>query len=250
MKNKPLIRVENLYKSYINKNEKVNVLNNITFDVFEGEFVSIVGTSGCGKTTLLNIIAQLDKQSSGSVTYNLLDKKSIGYMFQDSALFPWLTIEKNSLLGCEIKNIVNKDYVYELLKKYDILDFKDKYPSNLSGGMKQRVALIRTISTKPKLLLLDEPFAALDYQSRLSISKDVYELVKENNITTIMITHDISEAISLSDKVIVLSKRPSVIKNIYEIKLENQNNPIKRRNDINFSSYYEKIGRDLDIFET
>lgn len=242
-----ILEINNLTKKYINKKSEDEVISNISFDVFEGEIISIVGTSGCGKSTLLNIISGLLDKTSGDIKY-FVDKKSIGYMLQEPALFPWLTIEKNANLGSLIKKTKSNDYVDELLNKYDLYKFKNKYPNDLSGGMKQRVALIRTISTKPKLLLLDEPFAALDYQSRLLIGKDVYDLIKENNITTIIITHDISEAISMSDKVIVLSKRPCHIKNIYEINLENNINPIQNRKDKLFPYYYDLIGKDLDIF--
>lgn len=247
MKNK-ILSIKNLHKNYTNKKETVNVIDDVSFDIYQGEIISIVGTSGCGKSTLLNIIANLITDYDGHVIYNF-NKDNIGYMLQESALFPWYNIKKNAKLGCLIKNMNNDNYIDYLLNKYGLDEFKDKYPKDLSGGMKQRVALIRTISTKPDLLLLDEPFAALDYQSRLSISKDVYELIKDNNITTIIITHDISEAISLSDKVIVLSKRPCRIKKIYDINLNNKINPIKNRKDDKFSFYYELIAKDLDLFE-
>ncbi len=247
MKNRNILEVHKLSKTFVGKNEKTNVLDNISFDVNAGEILCIVGTSGCGKSTLLNIISGLDNNYEGNIKYNF-DKEKIGYMLQDSALFPWLSIFNNANLACKIKDINNENYINYLLQRYGLNDFKNKYPDKLSGGMKQRVALIRTISFKPELLLLDEPFAALDYQTRLSISKDVYELIKENNITAIIITHDISEAISLADRVIVLSKRPSHIKNMYEIKLDNKKDPISNRSDNRFSYYYELIGKDLDVF--
>lgn len=247
MKNK-LISIKNLTKRFSNKKEIVNVLNNISFDVYEGEILSIIGTSGCGKSTILNIISNLIKDYDGYINY-YFDKNNIGYMLQSDALFPWLSVDENTKLGCKIKKINNIDYINKLLDRFALKDFKNKYPNELSGGMKQRVSLIRTVSTKPKLLLLDEPFAALDYQSRLSISNDVYNLIKENNITAIIITHDIAEAISLSDRVIVLSKRPSTIKKIYNIKLNNKQDPINNRNDDNFNYYYNLLCKDLDIFE-
>lgn len=247
MKNKAL-EVHKLSKIYRNSSGVTDVIKNLNFDVFDGEIVCILGTSGCGKSTLLNIISGLDKNFGGNINY-YIDKQNIGYMLQDSALFPWLNIYENASLSSKIKGINNKQYIDNLLKKYDLDNFKDKYPNNLSGGMKQRVALIRTTATKPSLLLLDEPFAALDYQTRLLISNDVYKLIKERSITTIMITHDISEAISIADRVIVLSKRPCYIKNIYEINLKNKKDPINNRKDERFLYYFDKIGKDLDIFE-
>lgn len=248
MKNK-LIEIKNLTKHFKNKNNELKVIDNISFDIYEGEILSIVGTSGCGKTTLLNLLSNLDKDKKGTIKYNF-ETDQIGYMFQDASLFPWLTIEQNALMACKIKKIYNKDYIMELLEKYGLYNFKDKHPNILSGGMKQRVSLIRILSTKPKILFLDEPFAALDYQSRLLISNDVYQLVKEKNITLVLITHDISEAISMSDRVIVLSKRPSKIKNEYKIYLKNQSNPISNRKDELFMKYYNLISKELEIFDT
>jgi NitT/TauT family transport system ATP-binding protein len=247
MKNK-LLTLRNISKEYNKNNEKIKVINNISFDVYEGEILSIIGTSGCGKSTLFNIIAHLIKDYDGLINYYFNDE-DIGYMFQNDALFPWLNIDKNVRLGCNIKKINNDNYINNLMKRFKLSDFQDKFPHELSGGMKQRVSLIRTIATKPKLLLLDEPFAALDYQSRLSISKDVFNLIKENNITAIIITHDLAEAISLSDRVIVLSKRPAVIKNTYEIMLEKNDNPIIKRKDKRFNYYYELLCKDLDLLE-
>lgn len=248
MKNK-LISINNLNKKYTNDFEEIDVLNNINLDIFEGEIVSIVGTSGCGKSTLLNIIARIETPSSGNIIYNSNLENSIGYMMQDSALFPWLNIEKNANLALKIKKKSSSEYVSSLLKEYGLHSFKNKYPKDLSGGMKQRVSLIRTIALKPKLLLLDEPFSQLDYQSRLSISSDVYKLVKINNITVILITHDIEEAISLSDRIIVLTNRPASIKNIYEINFDKNMVPIERRKNSSFINYFENIGKDLEIFE-
>ena len=246
--NNILIEINNLSKEFSKNNEKIKVLDNLSFDLYEGEFLAIIGSSGCGKTTLFNIISGLEKDYQGSINYNL-DKNEIGYMFQEPALFPWLTIEKNANLTSKIKKVYNQNNIDELLDKYNLKEFKNKYPNEISGGMKQRVSLIRTISSKPKLLLLDEPFAALDYQSRLAISTDIYKLVKENNITTILITHDISEALSLADRIIVLSKRPARVKNTYNINFECENNPISKRKNEKFLEYYEFIGKDLDIFE-
>lgn len=190
-----LLEIKNLSKMYHTKEGEILSIQNITLDVLEGEFVSLVGSSGCGKSTLLNIIAGLDHQSEGQIYFSKSSPK-IGYMFQSDCLFPWLTIYENCLLGLKIeKNITkeNEKYVLNLLKKYNLYEFKDKYPTCLSGGMKQRIALIRTLALKPDILLLDEPFNALDYQSRLAISNDVYDIIKKEGQTAIMVTHDISE---------------------------------------------------------
>ena len=237
MKNK-IISIKKLHKKY----DKLSVLDNLSFDIYEGEIICIVGTSGCGKSTLLNILSGIDKSYEGSIDFKY-NKDDIGYMFQEPSLFPWLTIHDNAKLTCKIKKIDNYEYVDDLLKRYLLYEFKDNYPQQLSGGMKQRLSLIRTISSKPKILFLDEPFGALDYQTRLSISTDVYNLIKENNITAIMVTHDISEAIKMADRIIVLSNRPSVIKNIYEIDKE------INTYDENYIKYHKKICEDLNTDE-
>lgn len=244
-----ILEIKNLSKKYHTKEGEILAIKNVNIDVLEGDFISLVGSSGCGKSTLLNIIAGLDKESSGSITFKKENPK-IGYMFQSDCLFPWLTIYENCLLGLKIENKntkENQEYVLNLLKKYNLYEFKDKYPTCLSGGMKQRIALIRTLALKPDILLLDEPFNALDYQSRLAISNDVYEIIKKEGQTAIMVTHDISEAVSMSSKVYVLSKRPSTIKKVYEIALENKQDPISNRKDKRFMEYYDKLWKDLDV---
>jgi NitT/TauT family transport system ATP-binding protein len=243
----PLIKINNLSKNYHTLNGEIKAIDDISFEVNEGLFLSIVGSSGCGKSTLLNIIAKLDNKTSGTIEYK--DDLKIGYMLQEDALLPYLTVLDNALIGLKILHIDTKEntnYVKNLLVTYGLEKFIDKYPFELSGGMKQRVALIRTLATKPDLLLLDEPFSALDYQSRLQVSNDVYNIIKNENKTVLMITHDIAEAISLSDKVIVLSKRPSKIKKEYDIKFDKNLDPIKRRNTESFNKYYDLIWRDLD----
>lgn len=244
-----ILEIKNLSKKYHTKEGEILAIKNVNIDVLEGDFISLVGSSGCGKSTLLNIIAGLDSASGGSITFKK-DNPKIGYMFQSDCLFPWLTIYENCLLGLKIeKNNTkeNQEYVLNLLKKYSLYEFKDKYPTCLSGGMKQRIALIRTLALKPDILLLDEPFNALDYQSRLAISNDVYDIIKKEGQTAIMVTHDISEAVSMSSKVYVLSKRPSTIKKIYEIELENKQDPISNRKDKRFMKYYDKLWKDLDV---
>lgn len=247
--NNKILKIKNLSKKYHTKDGEILAIKNINFEVTKGEFIALVGSSGCGKSTLLNIIANLDKPSEGDIIFDNSTPK-IGYMFQSDCLFPWLTIYENCLIGLKIQNNntkENQEYVLNLLKKYKLYEFKDKYPNCLSGGMKQRIALIRTLALKPDILLLDEPFNALDYQSRLAISNDVYEIIKKENQTAIMVTHDLAEAVSMADKIYVLSKRPCTIKNIYQIKLENRQDPINNRKDKKFIEYYDKIWKDLDI---
>ena len=242
-----ILEVTNLKKYYHTTSEEILALDNISFDVSEGEFISIVGPSGCGKSTILSILNNLIDKSSGEININ---NKSIAYMLQSDSLLPFLTILDNCLIGLKVTKKLteeNKKYVINLLKTYGLGDFLDKYPSSLSGGMRQRVALIRTLSVKPDILLLDEATSALDYQSSLIISEDIYKILKKEKKTLIMVTHDIGLAISMSDRVIVLSKRPSVVKNIYEIKLNNKSTPINNRRDKEFSKYYEMLWRDLDV---
>ena len=222
-------------------------MDNFSFDLKEGEFVAIVGPSGCGKSTILSILCGLEKASAGTIKTE--DGISFGYMLQGDNLFEWQTIFKNCLLGLELKGKVSekdKEYVKKLLKTYGLEEFMNAYPSNLSGGMRQRVALIRTLATRPDLLLLDEPFSALDYQSRLAVSDDVYKIIKSEKKSAIMVTHDISEAISMADRVIVLSQRPCTIKSIYEIKLTDKSTPINNRKAKEFAKYYDMIWKDID----
>ncbi len=244
-----ILEIKNICKNYQAKNGEIAALKNISFDVKKGEFISIIGPSGCGKSTLLSIISGLESKTSGEIYIN----GKIGYMLQKDNLLEWRTIYNNVLLGLEIqKNITaeNKKYVEELLKKYGLYEFKDKYPTQLSGGMRQRVALIRTLAIRPNILLLDEAFSALDYQTRLMVTEDVYKILKNENITALMVTHDISEAISMSDRVVVLSKRPATLKNIHEIDFEMDNRtPLNCRENIKFSKYFNLMWKELDEHE-
>ena len=242
-----ILKIKNLKKIYHTKQSEILAVDNFSLNLNEGEFIAIVGPSGCGKSTILSILCGLDKASSGDI--ELKKDIKLGYMLQGDNLFEWQTIYKNCLLGLEINKNINKEnkkYVKKLLKTYGLKEFINAYPSNLSGGMRQRVSLIRTLATKPDLLILDEPFSALDYQSRLAVSDDVYKIIKKEKKSAIMVTHDISEAISMADKVIVLSKRPSTIKNIYKINLTNKSNPINNRKTKEFSKYYDLIWKDID----
>lgn len=244
-----ILEIKNLSKVYHAKSGETKALEDINLNIKNGEFICIVGSSGCGKSTLLSILAELESESSGTIDWNN-KKPVIGYMLQNDALFPWLTILDNATLGLDIQKKKTKEniaYVKDLLKTYSLADFINKYPNELSGGMKQRVALIRTLALKPDILLLDEPFSALDYQTRLAVSDDVYRIIKKEKKTVIMITHDIAEAISLADRIVVLSKRPGKIKSIYEINLTNKSNPIENRKTKEFCTYYDIIWKDLDI---
>lgn len=246
MKNK-LLSIKDLSKVYYSGKSEVNAIKDITFDLYEGEFVSIVGPSGCGKSTLLNILTNMDAKTTGKINF-LKDNIKLGYMLQSDSLLSWRTVFDNACLGLEIthtKTKENMEYVNNLLNTYGLADFKDKTPNELSGGMRQRVALIRTLALKPDVLILDEPFSKLDYQSRLSVSDDVYKILKNEGKTAIMVTHDLAEAISISTRVIVLSGRPCQVKNIYTIDRVNDLTPIENRKDKNFSKYYDLIWKDL-----
>ncbi len=242
---------KNVNFNYFTKDGEFEALRNLTFSIKKGEFVSIVGPSGCGKTTILSLIAGLLEPTSGEI---LLDGEkvkgaNIGYMFQRDQLFEWRSIYKNILLGLEIKNKKKNsgddEYIDSLLKKYGLFDFKNKHPSELSGGMRQRVALIRTLAVKPKLLLLDEPFSALDFQTRLDVCDDVKNIIKEEKQTAILVTHDISEAISMSDRVFILTKRPATLHKVEIMNFAKDLTPLKRRDDKNFASYFNNIWGEL-----
>lgn len=193
-----ILRIENLNKTYHSLKGEVLTIKNFTLNVKENSFISIIGTSGCGKSTILNIIADLDKDYEGNIIFD--KERKVGYMLQEDSLFEWLTVFENAVLGLKVQKKNTKeniDYVKSLLIKYGLKDFINKHPSNLSGGMRQRVALIRTLAIKPDLLLLDEPFSALDYLTRLKISDDVYKIIKEEKKTVIMVTHDLAEVIGI-----------------------------------------------------
>lgn len=236
---------------------ETEALKNINSDVYEGEIVVIVGPSGCGKSTLLSIISGLIKPTKGKVIVNektiTKPSKDIGYMFQRDHLFEWRTILENVLIGLEIQGHVDKK-VYtkaeKLLEAYGLGEFKNSYPRQLSGGMRQRAALIRTLITEPELLLLDEPFSALDYQTRLAIADEIGVILKKERKTALMVTHDIAEGISMADRIVILSKRPATIKHIIPIKLTCPNNirtPMKCREAPEFRHYFNTIWKELDV---
>lgn len=251
----PAVTVENISMRYHTADGEIPALDSVSFNVSEGDFIGIVGPSGCGKSTLLSIIAGLLEPSEGKISVFGEPLKGvcprIGYMLQRDSLFEWRTIYKNVLLGLEIQNRLNSneiDYVEELLKKYGLYMFKDHYPSQLSGGMRQRAALIRTLAVKPDILLLDEAFSALDYQTRLAVNDDIYKIIKSENKTAIMVTHDIAEAISMSERLYVLSKRPGTIKLSQDIHFEMENRtPLTSREAPEFREYFNIIWRELDV---
>lgn len=252
-----ILEVKNLSKKYQNKDSEILALENINFEIEKGEFVSIIGPSGCGKSTLLSIIAGLEDKNSGEVYIenNEITNTSsdIGYMLQKDCLLEWKNILSNTLFGLEIKGKKTKEnieYAKALLKKYNLYEFIHKFPSELSGGMRQRVALIRTLAVKPKILLLDEAFSALDYQTRLMVTDDIYSILRKEKITALIVTHDISEAISMSDRILVLSKRPGTIKSIHKINFENtERTPLNCRESPKFSQYFNILWKELGAHE-
>lgn len=246
----PIVSINHLSKTYHSLNGETLAIKDFSLDIEEGEFIVIVGPSGCGKTTILSILAGLVPPSSGEITY-CQDHITLGYMLQEDHLFPWRTILQNIYLGLEIQGNdtkENKQRAEKLLETYGLDKFKHHYPNQLSGGMRQRVALVRTLAVNPKILLLDEPFSALDSQTRLAVSDDIGSIIKKEKRTAVMVTHDLGEAISLATKVVVLSNRPANIKNIHEIKLTgDKNSPLENRNAPEFMTYYNNIWKELDV---
>ncbi len=247
--NQPVLECKNICFSYHNLNGETKALTNISFQVNKGEFLAIVGPSGCGKSTLLSIIAGLLAPESGEVLVRDQEKGRIGYMLQQDHLLEWRTIWKNILLGPEITKTLTpekEELAERLLSDYGLSKFKYKKPGELSGGMKQRAALIRTMVMEPGLLLLDEPFSALDYQTRLTVSADIGKIIRASGITAILITHDLSEAISLADRVIVLSKRPARIKNNIPVHLTiKDSSPLAARNAPEFQDLFNLLWKEI-----
>lgn len=230
---------------YHTRQGETAAVENLDFSVSEGEFAAIIGPSGCGKTTLLSLAAGLLKPSGGQVKNEGI---SFGYMLQKDELFPWRTIEKNIFLPLEIQKTDTPEHrarALALAEKYGLKDFLKNYPSQLSGGMRQRAALIRTLAVDPQVLLLDEPFSALDYQTRLSVCDDVYKIIRNEHKTAVLITHDISEAISVADKIIVLSRRPARVTAVHMLDFP-ENEPLKRRENKEFSTWFELLWRELN----
>lgn len=251
---KPLLEVKDVCLSYHSLSGETAALSHISFDLMPGEFLAIVGPSGCGKSTLLNLICGLLKAEQGTILMDGVPAPSgnsrIGYMLQKDYLLEWRSIYKNVILGLEVRHELTPEklaYIEEMLVTYGLDKFKNARPSQLSGGMRQRAALIRTLALKPDLLLLDEPFSALDYQTRLNVSDDIGRILQTEHKPAILVTHDISEAISMADRVIILSKRPATIQKIVPIQLEIENRtPLSSRNAPGFKSYFNLIWKELN----
>lgn len=242
-----ILDMNHVYKDFYSLDEERQILKDINFSVEEGEILVLLGPSGCGKSTILNIISGLLEPTQGSVDTH---GKKIGYMFQKDHLFEWRTIMKNITLGLEIQHKLTneaQEEIKRLLEIYDLWDFRNNFPRELSGGMKQRVALIRTLALNPDILLLDESFSGLDYQTRLIVTDDIYKIIKNENKTAILVTHDISEAISLADKVAALSHRPTTIQSVHKITLtlEGDKTPLTARLAPEFKDYFDLFWKEL-----
>ena len=242
-----ILDMNHVYKDFYSLDEERQILKDINFSVEEGEILVLLGPSGCGKSTILNIISGLLEPTQGLVDTH---GKKIGYMFQKDHLFEWRTIMKNITLGLEIQHKLTneaQEEIKRLLEIYDLWDFRNNFPRELSGGMKQRVALIRTLALNPDILLLDESFSGLDYQTRLIVTDDIYKIIKNENKTAILVTHDISEAISLADTVAVLSHRPTTIQSVHKITLtlEGDKTPLTARLAPEFKDYFDLFWKEL-----
>jgi len=249
-----MIDLQEVALTYQSPDGEVEALREITFGMEDGEFVSIVGPSGCGKSTLLSMIAGLERPDHGVILLNgepvTSPSPKIGFMPQRDQLFEWRTIWSNVTLGLQISGQDTPErqaHVRELLERYGLAEFADKRPSQLSGGMRQRCALIRTLATEPSILLLDEPFSALDYQTRLSVSADIYHIIRQEHKTALLVTHDISEAISMSDRVVVLSRRPAAVRAIHDLSSMSRLGPLQRRDTEEFRKFFNLIWKELDV---
>lgn len=247
-----LVEIKDLNLIYQSADSETHALKDVNFNVKNREFVAIVGPSGCGKTTILSLVAGLIYPTSGEIKVDgktpNVKEDLCGYMFQRDNLLPWRSIEKNIYFGLEIKHkntTERKAYAIELAKKYGIAEFLKKHPHELSGGMRQRVALIRTLALKPALLLLDEPFSALDYQTRLELCDHIFEIIKKEKKTAILVTHDIQEAISMSDKIIVLSARPGKVKAVHELNFDANLTPFERRKTAQAKKMFDLIWQEI-----
>lgn len=250
----PILELKNISYSYHTPDGETKALSNISFRLISGEFTSVVGPSGCGKSTLLSLIDGLMEPESGSILLGgepLSEHSSkIGYMLQHDHLFEWRSVYRNVILGAEINRKLTPDIkkrAKELLSQYGLEQFARSRPSELSGGMRQRAALIRTLLLDPELLLLDEPFSALDYQTRLTVSDDIGQIIRKTGKTALLVTHDLSEAVSLSDRVIVLTKRPASIARIIPVSFAlEKDTPLNRRNAPEFKTYFNEIWKELN----
>ncbi len=247
----PLLKMENVSLAYNGETAETLAISGLNLTVSEGEFLAIVGPSGCGKSSILSLIAGLLKPSAGSVS--LMGKAvtgpsgSIGYMFQRDHLFEWLTVWQNVLLGLKVRGEEKQGAgrAMELIKRYGLHTFLDQLPKELSGGMRQRVALIRTLAVNPQLLLLDEPFSALDYQTRLKLGDEISDIIRKEKKTALFVTHDIAEAISIADRVVLLTDRPARVKRDIVIDMPGIQ-PLKRRSQASFQGYFDSIWKEMD----
>lgn len=249
-----VVQLEKICKTYQSPDSEIAALQDISFGMEEGEFVSIVGPSGCGKSTLLSIVAGLEAPSGGVIHVDGEEvrgvSRKVGYMPQKDQLFGWRSIWDNVTLGLEItrqKDAKHTRRVGELLERYGLKDFAACAPGQLSGGMRQRCALIRTLATDPRILLLDEPFSALDYQTRLAVSQDIYGIIRSEGKTAMLVTHDIAESVSMSDRVLVLSARPGRVKNIHDLTEMRALTPLERRDHPAFQRFFNAIWKELEI---
>lgn len=243
---KEVLKFERVEMRYHTKNGETVAVKDLSFSVKQGEFLAVVGPSGCGKTTLLSLAAGLLKPSAGKIENGGV---TFGYMLQKDELFPWRTVEKNVFLPLEIQRRntpERRQKVLSLAEKYGLKDFLKSFPRELSGGMRQRAALIRTLAAEPDVLLLDEPFSALDYQTRLNVCDDVYRIIKSEKKTAVLITHDISEAVSVADEAIVLSRRPATLVAEYALPF-GEETPLKRRENPAFPLWFERLWKDLNV---
>ena len=247
------LSLRDIRKSFPAKGGAVPVLAGLDFDIHEGDFVSIIGPSGCGKTTVFNVIAGLLEPDAGTMTFRGEPvaglRGRVGYMMQKDLLFPWRTVLGNVMLGLEMKGVEPKqalDTAREYLSTFGLSGFEDSYPRTLSGGMRQRTALIRTLIMDPDILLLDEPFSALDYQTRLYLEGVLLDAVETFKKTVVLVTHDIDEAVALSKRVVVLGNRPTRVKAVHDIVLADRS-PIGARSDPAFSDYFHTLCGELDI---
>ena len=243
--------------SYHSPEGETPALSDISFSVKEGEFVAIVGPSGCGKSTLLNLICGLLVPEAGEITLKgnpvLRERERIGYMLQKDHLFEWRSIYRNVILGLEIRRKCTEETLARaeaMLEQYGLAPFRNARPSELSGGMRQRAALIRTLVLEPELLLLDEPFSALDYQTRLTVCDDIATIIRREQKTAILVTHDLSEAISCADRVIVLGKRPARIRAVVPVHFAMENRtPFQCRSAPEFKEYFNEIWKELNAYD-
>lgn len=248
-----LLDIKNVDVIYQTVTSETVAVRDLSLSVDEGEFIALVGPSGCGKTTLLSMIAGLLAPTSGTVEIDgkpvVSSSGSVGYMLQRDNLFEWRTIEANVLLGLVIQKKLNaesKAYALEMLDKYGLGEFRSAYPTELSGGMRQRAALIRTLAFKPRLLLLDEPFSAVDFQTRMTVCDDVHSIIKNEGKTALLVTHDIAEAVSMADRIVVLSKRPATVKTIFDIDISSPT-PLKRRESPRFSYWFDRVWKEVTL---